>query len=234
MNTFNPETFETKFAISDIATDLYIQGDGQFLIKDIAKKIDITPAEVFNYFPNKKSILEFYYASLIIRYEMMIDEIDDFDSYTLSEKLSNFAFTTFDMLQEKETFVEATLSDNILNSFTKTDFEKEIERLIKKFLENDDHIAISSTLVLNSYSYTFLRRQYLELLRFWLNDSSENKELTMELTDKATAVFQELMYNPVLDKSFDLVKFLNANRKAFLNNIPIVKQFCSKIENENL
>ncbi len=165
---------------------------------------------------------------------MMIDEIDDFESYTLSEKLSNFAFTTFDMLREKESFVEATLSNYILNSFTKTDFEKEIERLIKKFLENDDHLAISSTLVLNSYSYTFLRRQYLELLRFWLNDSSENKELTMELTDKATAVFQELLYNPVLDKSFDLVKFMNANRKAFLNNIPIVKQFCSKIENDNL
>jgi AcrR family transcriptional regulator len=230
MSTFDPETFELKFTISDIATDLYIQGDGQFYIKDIAKQIDITPAEVFNYFPNKKAILEFYYASLIIRYELMIDEIDDFESYTLSEKLSNFAFTNFDMLREKEGFVEATLSDYILNSFTKTDFEKELERIIKQFLENDEQISVSSTLVLNSYSYTFLRRQYLELLRFWINDTSENKELTMELTDKATAVLQELMYNPVLDKSFDLVKFMNSNRKAFINNIPIVKQLCSKIE----
>lgn len=230
MNTFDPETFETKFAIADIATDLYMQGDGQFYIKNIAKKIDITPAEVFNYFPNKKSILEFYYASLVIRYEMMIDEIDNFESYTLSEKLSNFAFTNFDMLREKEAFVEATLSDYILNSFTKTDFEKELERLIKQFLENDEHISVSSTLVLNFYSYTFLRRQYLELLRFWINDTSEDKELSMELTDKATAVLQELMYNPVLDKSFDLLKFMNANRKAFINNIPIVKQLCSKIE----
>ncbi|WP_440999658.1 hypothetical protein [Fodinibius sp. SL11] len=230
MSTFDPGTFELKFLISDIATDLYMQGDGQFYIKDIAKQIDITPAEVFNYFPNKKTILEFYYASLIIRYEMMIDEIDDFASYTLSEKLSNFAFTNFDMLREKEAFVEATLSDYILNSFTKTNFEKELERIIKQFLKNDDHISVSSTLVLNSYSYTFLRRQYLELLRFWINDSSENKELTMELTDKATAVLQELMYNPVLDKSFDLFKFINANRKAFITNIPIVKQLCSKIE----
>ncbi|WP_445665074.1 hypothetical protein [Fodinibius sp. AD559] len=230
MDTFNPETFEIKFAIADIATDLYIQGDGQFYIKDIAKEIDITPAEVFNYFPNKKSILEFYYASLVIRYEMMIDEIDDFESYTLSEKLSNFAFTNFDMLREKEAFVEATLSEYILNSFTKTDFEKELERLIKQFLENDEHISVSSTLVLNSYSYTFLRRQYLELLRFWINDTSEDKELSMELTDKATAVLQELMYNPVLDKSFDLLKFMNTNKKAFINNIPIVKQLCSKIE----
>ncbi|MDZ7658374.1 TetR/AcrR family transcriptional regulator [Fodinibius sp.] len=230
MSTFDPETFETKFAISDTATDLFMQGDGQFYIKDIAKEIDITPAEVFNYFPNKKSILKFYYASLVIRYEMMIDEIDDFESYTLSEKLSNFAFSNFDMLQEKEAFVEATLSDFILNSFTKTDYEKELERLIKQFLQNDDRISVSSTLVLNSYSYAFLRRQYLELLRFWLNDTSEDKELSMELTDKATAVLEELMYNPVIDKSFDLAKFVNANKKAFINNIPIVKQLCSKIE----
>lgn len=230
MNTFDPETFETKFTIADIATDLYMQGDGQFYIKDIAKDMDIIPAEVFNYFPNKKSILEFYYASLIVRYEMMVDEIDDFESYTLNEKLSNFAFTNFEMLREKEDFVEATLSDYILNSFSKTDFEKELERLIKDFLENDDHISVSSTLVLNSYTYAFLRRQYLELLRFWLNDTSEDKELSMELTDKTTAVLQELMYNPILDKSFELAKFINANRKTFINNIPIVKQLCSKIE----
>lgn len=230
MSTFDPETFELKFAIADIATDLYIEGDGKFYIKDIASKIDITPAEIFNYFPNKKSILEFYYASLVIRYEMMINEIEDFESYTLSEKLSNFAFTSFDMLQEKESFVEATLSDFILNSFTKTDFEKELERIIKQFLQNDDQISLASTLFLNTYSYSFLRRQFLELLRFWINDTSENKELSMELTDKATAVLQELMYNPILDKSFDLVKFVNSNRKAFINNIPIVKQLCSKIE----
>ena len=161
---------------------------------------------------------------------MMINEIDNFESYTLSEKLSNFAFTSFDMLQEKEAFVEATLSEYILNSFTKTDFEKELERIIKQFLQNDNHLSIASTLVLNSYSYAFLRRQFLELLRFWINDTSEDKELSMELTDKSTAVLEELMYNPVLDKSFDLAKFVNANRKAFIKNIPIVKQLCSKIE----
>lgn len=230
MDRFDPDTFEIKFMIADAATDLYIQGDGKFHIKDVAKKVNITPAEVFNYFPNKKSILEFYYASLIIRYEMMIDEIDDFESYTLSEKLSNFAFTNFDMLREKEGFVEVTLEDYILNSFRKTDFEKELERLAKQFLQHDDRISIASTLILNQYSYSVLRRQYLELLRFWINDTSEDKELTMELTDKATAVLQEAVYNPVLDKSFDLFKFINANRKAFVNNIPIVKKLCSKIE----
>jgi AcrR family transcriptional regulator len=230
MDTFDPEIFEMKFAIADAATDLYIKGDGQFLMKDIASEVDIDPAEVFNYFPDKQSILQFYYASHSIRYEMMVDEIDNFGSYTLSEKFSNFAFASFDMLQEKEAFVKATFEDLILRSFTKTDFEKEVERLIRQFLENDQRLSIGSTAVLNGCLYTFLRWQYLELVRFWLNDTTENKELSMELTDKLTSLLQELMYNNILDKGFDLAKFMASNREAFLNNIPIVKQFYSKIE----
>lgn len=230
MDTFDPETFEIKFAIADAATDLYIEGDGQFFIKDIAREVDIDPAEVFNYFPNKQSILQFYYASLVIRYEMMVDEIDDFASYTLSEKFSNFAFATFDMLQEKETFVEDTFEDLILCRFAKTDFDKEIERLIGQFLEDDQRLSIGSAVVLNKYFYTFLRRQYLELVRFWLNDTSQDKELTMELTDKLTNFLQELMYNALLDRGFDLAKFLASNKEAFINNIPIVNKIYSKLE----
>ncbi|WP_138430630.1 TetR/AcrR family transcriptional regulator [Fodinibius saliphilus] len=229
-DTFDPEIFELKFQLADVATDLYIEGDGDFLIKEVAQAADLTPAEVFNYFANKKSILEFYYASLVIRYEMMISEIDSFESYTIKEKLSNFIFTNFDLLSEKEAFVEDTFKEYIIHSYSKTDYEKEVERLTKQFLENDDQISITSTLALNSYAYSFLRRQYLELIRFWLNDTSDDKELTMELTDKLTGVLEEMLYNPVLDKSFDLLKFINANRKEFFKNIPVVKQVCSKIE----
>lgn len=230
METFDAETFELKFRIADVATDLYIEGDGNFLIKNIAKEIGIDPAEIFNYFPNKKSILKFYYSSLTIRYEIMIDEIDEFQSYTLSEKFSNLAFASFDMLQEKTPFVKDTFEEIILNSFTKTDYEKEIERICKRFIEHDPRVTMSSTFVINSYFYAFLRRQFTELVRFWINDSSDGQELTMELTDKLTNILQELLYNAILDKSFDLAKFLVTNRKKFLNNIPIVKEFNSKIE----
>lgn len=230
MDDFDPENFELKFQIADAATDLYSKGDGAFLIKDVAREVDIDPAEVFNYFPNKQAILEFYYAALVVRYELMLDEIDDFESYTLSEKFSNFAFASFDMLSEKQVFVEATFEKLILRSFSKTNFEIEVEQLIRQFLEEDQRLSISSTAVLNSYLYTFLRRQYLELVRFWLNDSSEDKELTMELVDKLTNVLQELMYNAILDKGFDLAKFIASNKKAFFTNIPIVKKIYSNIE----
>ncbi len=230
MRTFDPEKFELKYTIAEAATDLYVEGNGHFLIKDIAKKVGLDPAEIFNYFPNKQAILKFYYASLVIRYEIMVEEIEEFESYTISEKLSNFAFSNFDMFREKKEFVDATFKKLILLSYSKTNYEKEIERMIKQFLESDSQISASSTLFLNAYTYSFLRRQYLELVRFWLNDTSKDQELTMELTDKLTGVFQELIYNTVLDQSFDLLKFINSNREEFFENIPVVKHFFSKIE----
>jgi AcrR family transcriptional regulator len=230
MDTFDPETFEIKFQIADAATDLYVENGGSFLIRDAADRVDITPAEVFDYFPNKRSILEFYYASLIVRYEMMISEIEGFEAYTLSEKFSNFAFTSFDMLSEKKAFVKQSFNKLILNNFSKTNFEKELQRLARQFLEEDDQLSIGSAAILNYYLYVFIVRQYLELVKFWLNDDSEDQELTMEYTDKLTSFFEELMYNTVLDKGLDLAKFMNANRKAFFSNIPIVKKICSKIE----
>jgi AcrR family transcriptional regulator len=230
MTTFDPETIETKFALADAATDLYMENEGDFRIKDIAQAADIEPGEVFDYFPNKDAVLQFYYASIIFRYRLMLDEIDAFDSYTLSEKFSNFAYTSFDMLAEKRSFVEATFGRLILRSYAKTDFEKEIEQLIEQFLDEDPRLSASSEMVKNDYFYTFLRMKYLGLVRFWISDESEGHELTMELTDKLTNFLQELMYNSIADQGFELGKFLYSNKKAFLNNIPVVKQIFSTIE----
>ncbi|WP_372636277.1 hypothetical protein [Fodinibius sp.] len=230
MTTFDPETAEIKFSIADAATDLYVEGNGHFLIKDVAKIVGIDPADVFNYFPNKQAILQFYYTAIIYRYRLMIDEIDHFESYTLGEKLSNFAYASFDMLDEKKAFVKDTFPGLILHSRTRTDFEKETENLLRQLLEDDPQMPASSSALMNDYFYALLRNKYLRLIRFRLSDTSEDHELTMELTDKLATFLQELLYSSVLDQGFELGKFLYANRKHFLYEIPVVKQIFSKIE----
>lgn len=230
MTTFDPETAEIKFAIADAATDRYVEGDGHFLIKDVAKTVGIDPADVFNHFPDKQAILRFYYTAIIYRYRLMINEIDRFDAYTLSEKLSNFAYASFDMLDEKKAFVEDTFQELILCSCTRTGFEKETQELLRNLLEGDPRLPASSSAFMNDYFYAFLRYKYLGLIRFRLTDTSEDHELTMELTDKLTTFLQELMYNAALDRGFELGKFLYANRKDFMYEIPVVKQIFSKIK----
>lgn len=229
MEHFNPETFETKFTIAEAAVKRYVDQGGTFTLKDIARDTDLSVGELFNYFPDKKSILEFWYASLVIRYRMMIDEIDDFQEYSLSEKLSNFAYASFDLMREHHEFVEQSFRPVIECSPAKSGFEKAVENLLQEFFENDAMISSANRWLLNSFFYGILRKQFVCTVRFWLEDESEGQEKTMVYVDKTTAVIQEAFYNAFIDRGIDLLKFL-AENKFFIRNIPIVKRVISNFE----
>lgn len=226
------EEFEIKLAIAGTAASIYVENGGSFTFKEIAKRLEVPPASLFDYFSNKKSILEFYYTSLVIRYHLMIDEIDDFQSYSLSEKLSNFIYASFDMIEEQEAFVHDTFGSTIRQCHTKTEYEQLIEETCRDFFRNDEHLSMSSSLVLRSPFFVILRISYLQLVAFWLDDESEGREQTMELTDKLTSFLQELMYSSVADKGFELLKFMISNG-IITRNIPFWDVITSKIEIRN-
>lgn len=221
------EELQIKLEITGTAVDLYVEQDGVFTFNQIAKELEIDVADIFNYFHNEKAILEFYYTSLVIRYKLMIEEIDDFETYSLGEKLSNFIYASFDMMQEKQAFVEATFNKMIRYSYTKTDYSKKVEALLESFFREDAGISSSSSLLMNSFFFQLMRAKYLYLVSYWLRDDSEGKERTMELTDKLSSFIQEVMYNSVADKGFELMKFLVTNTKC---SVPFWDKISSKIE----
>lgn len=229
LESFDAEEFEARIAITEAAVDAYLESGEEFTLKQVARRTDFTVGEIFRYFPDRRSILEYYYTSLLIRYRLMVTEIEDFGEYSLGEKLSNLAYTTFEMMDEKEAFVRATYSELILCSFRKTDFEKEAEELFRRIFEEDELIPYSNTLLLNSWFYALLTKKYAGLLRFWLGDRSEEKQQTMELTDKITSLAEEVMYTATADRLADLLRFLAAN-SFFIDRIPFVKELASKIE----
>lgn len=225
----DPEKLQIKLNITEAACRLYVENNGNFTFKEVAKEVEMEPAEIFDYFPNKKAVLQFYYSSLVIRYRFMIDEIEDFDTYSLSEKLSNFAYASFDMMEEQQQFVQASFKSEICHHFSKTNYEQHVEEMLKHFFKNDARISASSSLVMRPLFFQLLRKKYLYLVGFWLNDNSDGKELTMELTDKLNAVIQEIMYSPIMDKGFELIKFLASNG-IISRNIPFWDTITSKIE----
>lgn len=229
MEDLNFEELQTKLEITGVAVDLYLEQDGEFSLKQISKEIDLSVAEIFDYFPNKQAILDFYYTSLAIRYRLMIEEIEDFETYSLSEKLSNFVYASFDMMSEKQDFVERTFNRMIRFSYGKKDYTKKVEAILTSFFEKDPRISSSSSLIMNPLFYQLLSRKYFYLVSYWIDDDSEGKERSMELTDKVTALIQEIMYNSVADKGFDLLKFLLSNSKINCSN-PIWDKISSKIE----
>lgn len=199
------EKINLKIELTEAAIDLYIEN--KFTIANLANKTGKNASEIYSVFPNKKAILEFYYPSLVIRYQAMISEIDDFDSYSISEKLSNFAFTLFDMMGERRVFVEDTFEKYVWHCSSKSEFKQEIRTLFKDFFTSDGNISTSAGFFIGNLFYNSLATQFLYLIKFWLEDESEDRERTIALTDKITGFIEELVYSKIVDKGFDLAKY---------------------------
>ncbi|MEX1136409.1 MAG: TetR family transcriptional regulator [Balneolales bacterium] len=229
MNT--NEELQKRARIVNAALDLYVNESDKFTLKNIAKKARVKEAEIYSYFPNKTAILKDFYSGIVPQYKEMIREIEGFDQYDLSEKLSNFVYSSLDMMQERRDFVEKTFDDLIVGSYQKPEFQYQVERLVEDFVKEDRRIAGSNQYLLNSFSYNFLSKEYLKLVRFWIGDESAGSEKTMALTDKLTAFLNEILYTSVLDKGFDLGHFLVTNR-IIRPNIPFwencVEQFVDR------
>lgn len=206
------EELQKRDRIVEAALDIYVNESAPFTLKNIAKKARVKEAEIYSYFPNKAAILKDFYTQIVPLYKAMIKEIEGFEQYDLSEKLSNFVYSSLDMMQEQRDFVEKTFDDFVLNPDQKSEFQNQVEKLVEEFVNEDPKVSGSNQYLLNSITYSILSKEYLYLIRFWIRDESPGSEKTMALTDKLTSFLNEILYSAVLDKGFDLGRFLISNR----------------------
>ncbi|MBO6537709.1 MAG: hypothetical protein JJ966_15920 [Balneolaceae bacterium] len=196
-----------KIEITWAAVDIY-QEKGRVSIPDLVQATKLSATEIYELFPNKKAILAYFYPALVMQYWAMIDEIEDFENYSISEKFSNFIYTMFDLMAERQHFVKDTFDKLVFRKGSSSDFHEETTTLFKEFLTTDGNIAVSAGFFMGDTYYKILASQYLFLIKYWLNDTSDNKERTLALSDKLASLFEEIVYNKSLDKGFDLIKFI--------------------------
>tara|TARA_R100000781_G_scaffold33198_2_gene24106 strand:- start:1034 stop:1735 length:702 start_codon:yes stop_codon:yes gene_type:complete len=230
------EQINDKIEFCESAIDLMLT-KSSFTIAQLSEATGKTASQIYSLFPNKKTILKYYYPSIVIRYSSMIEEIEDFDSYSISEKLSNFIFTSFDMLDDRKEFVEDTFEKMVFKKGCNSEFHHEVTALFKHFFTTDGRIAVSAGFVMKDYFYEFIAKEYLHIIKFWLEDDSNGKERSFALTDKLTGFVEEVVYNKVLDKGFDLAKYL-ISHAGLAKNIPLFGEWIeswfkdNEVENE--
>ncbi len=66
-------------------------------------------------------------------YRTMIEEIEDFNTYSAGEKISNFIYTSFDLFAEQESFVQKTYHSFIYCPGCKNTFKERYLQLVQGF-----------------------------------------------------------------------------------------------------
>lgn len=216
----DPLQIKTDLAHQAVAT--YMDEGCSFTIASISKNIDINEVDFFDYFPHKTAALHHFYTSIPDRYRAMVSEIDGYENLTAGEKLANYIYTVFDMLQEQRDFVEETFDPFVFKTVRTSDFEYESRKLISEFLENDRQIPPFTQMALSLPVDRFLAYEMLHVIKFWLGDTSDGTERTSELVEKLTAFIDEVLHTAIADRGFDLAKFMVSNR---IIPIPLIGRF---------
>jgi hypothetical protein len=198
---------ELKISIAELAVEKYITNP-RFTIQSVAKDLDISAKEIFDLFPNRSSILRYYYESRFILYRKQVDAIDDYVDYTLSEKLSNLFLSLLDQFSQKREFVLRTYSGGVCSNNFKGSFDENLKKEVHNIFQSDSRISSSASFFKRPFIYTAISKHFDGFVLFWKNDKSEMQQQTMALIDKWTSFVQEIFYSKIADQAFDLGKFL--------------------------
>lgn len=210
---------EKKIKIAQTATRRYVENN-RFTIQSLADDLNISSSEIFNLFPNRSSILRYYYESMLIIYNDQAKKIDGYKEFTLGEKLNNLFQSITDQFQDDREFVLLTYRKMIVESCSSTAFRDEFIKALKSIFYSDTHIPASSKPFINGILFSTLFMQFHCLILFWKYDESHAYENTMALTDKWCSLIEELYYSKTIDKGLDFAKFLvtNSPLKSYISD----------------
>jgi len=195
----------TKKQICDAAVGMYLDNPSRFSLSAVANQLEIPRSQIYQNFPTKNAVLRFFYQDCFEQYLKQTDEMEDYQDFSLEEKLSHMVYTHFELFQREKEFVEDTFKDLIAKASAKSKFQQMLEDRIDLLLSQSHGDA---SLLQGPYLSQFIVKELFYLFRFWLQDESDEAEQTMELTDKLISFASEVLGSQIFSKGIDLGRTL--------------------------
>lgn len=177
----------------------------------LAEEAELEPEKIYDFFSNRRDVLNFFYEGLILEYQESVQAINKYQEYTLSEKLSNLALTIIDLMDPYKDFIQKTYKDLVICTQRKSSFDNHFRLQLKAIYESDSNQSRLSSVFNRDPLYKAGTFNFHLLIRFWLHEKSNANQKTMELVDKWTAFVEEVHYSSILDRGFDVAKFIFYN-----------------------
>ncbi len=148
-----------------------------------------------------------------------LQQSEAFAQYSAREKILAYFFTFFEAALPYRTFIQKTFHKTALRESYKSLFQTVMTQIVQDAVaanEMRDRLSISS------FYPNILFELHLRLVRFWLNDKSENFADTDRAVEIHSRVVIDLMAYNIFDSIYDSLKFgidrfLANNKISFFN-----------------
>lgn len=217
--------FDLENRTKEVFLDLISRKKQLPTFQELSIALDIDQEDIQLVFNRETEILESIYAGFVKQYKDMLPAVEGFNECTLEEKLSNFIYVMFGILEKERPFVKATFEQVISQWSSGNHFYRAIEDVLGMFIQMSNHQKENSFTpweILKNIQNTQTQRNfleyiniqllvntYIELFKFWLYDYSNDFGKTAAYADQMTAFWANVVSTSLSG---------NAGNRDFRNN----------------
>ncbi|WP_070972007.1 TetR/AcrR family transcriptional regulator [Vibrio sonorensis] len=178
----------------------------------IAKAAEVGDATIYNYFTNKDKILVGYFEQVFDETLSEVEQIDEFEHFSLQEKVQCLLETNLTILLAHREFVEEAVEIAFMTpSLRSKAISGFRQKTIDTFSEYLDHAVQKDEIepqAGSGFIETLFWDYYLGVVIYWLKDDSEDFTQTTQLIDLSTALIVTVMESGVINRAGDMLTFL--------------------------
>jgi len=229
---------KTKAKILESAVELIIEkGFKNASMREMAKNAGVSNPTIYNYFPTKEKILYAYVEQKHKETALILQEIEDFNSYTLREQLQTLIETELELYLEDREFV-LQISEMVFHSAgLKLESLYSNNEIFTDMVKDMLEIAIEAEEIpqppLEEHLPRLFWDYYIMVVAYWVKDESEMFENTTQFIDHSLGVIEALLQSSIMNKAHDLGLFLfKTHLLSSLEKFSTRKSKFSKIKRE--
>lgn len=200
----------------DIIIEWYMEivsANGKPISEDFfIENFKINESDFYKHFSNFEEIDRAIFGIFAKETINLLNESDEFYTYSPQDKLLSFYYTFFELLTANRAYTLAIFKE-VKSNFTKLSILKDLRKSFNEFInqiniEKLDFKNQSINTIQDNTIATGYWIQFLFLLNFWIKDTSDNFEKTDALIEKIVKVSFDIQQVQAIKSVVDLAKFL--------------------------
>lgn len=185
-------------------------------IKEIAKESKVSEPSVYNYFPNKESLVFGYFELELMNTIETLNSQSSFLKLNFCEKIQSFIEAQLESLEKTRPFVEESfkfifVTSSIHSSIEVMQQKKILTTFMKEHMVKSQKSGDFPTSALDDFFIGLIWDFYVGIVCYWLKDKTPSYTNTSQLIDKSMILLQEVLKTNIANQVLDIIQFFVRN-----------------------
>lgn len=186
-------------------------GESPVTVYAFCEQLGKEESEFYKHYGSFKSLEKDIWKEMFNKVETILHQDDNYAHYSSYEKWLSFLYTFIEILKENRSYVMLRCEPLERKDFRPWFMESmriSLKGFIKEIIGNGlEAEEIASRPIITDRYHEVLWAQILYVIRVWINDESEEFQVTDAAVEKTSVLLFELMKKGPMDMLVDFVKF---------------------------